>query len=288
MDCRDFEDRLEALLDGALDEHERRCCERHLAACGRCRELAETLAAAAPPPDDLLGAVLARTSGPACASAESRLCAWLDGELAGADRELMGAHLESCADCRALAAAMTRLAAELPWLAELRPDPGFVAAVLAATLPVQVRLRRWWAAVWPRWVRRPRFASEAAFIATMVLVLVFATPGSPLEAVPTKALGLAKTNPTVRLEAPLAALEEQFSARVTTPIGSRYARAESRARAWAQAWAEEAEARGRGLVETVGTWLGTCRELAASLLGSADDTAFDDQDAKSNPTEETP
>ncbi len=285
MNCRDFEDRLEALLDGALDGHERRRCERHLAACGRCRELAEPLAAAtAAPPEDLLGAILARTSGPACDSAEDRLCAWLDGELGGGGRELMAAHLKSCAGCRGLAAAMARLAADLPRLAELRPDPGFVAAVLAATLPVQVRLRRWWAATWPRWLRRPRFASEAAFVATMVLVLIFATPGTPLAAVPTKALRLARTNPTARLEAPLAVLEEQLSARVARPIGSRYARAEARVRIWAG----EAEALGRGGVETVGAWLGTCRELAASLLASADETASDDPDPQSNPTEETP
>ena len=159
--------------------------------------------------------------------AESQLCDWLDEELVGTDRELLTAHLDSCEGCRALAAAIRQLGIELPLLAELRPDPGFVEAVLAATLPVRVRLRRWWAAVWPRWVRRPRFASEAAFVATMVLVLVFATPGSPLEAVPTRALALARTDPAARLEArleaPVAALEERLAVQVKEPINARFA-----------------------------------------------------------------
>ena len=91
MDCRELEDRLEALLDGELDELERRRCARHLEGCPSCRELAEPIAAAVAPPADLVGAVLARTSGSACGRAESLLCDWLDGELTGADRELMAA-----------------------------------------------------------------------------------------------------------------------------------------------------------------------------------------------------
>jgi predicted anti-sigma-YlaC factor YlaD len=284
MDCRELENRLEALLDGDLDERQRRRCVRHLEGCPSCRELAEPFAAAAPPPEDLVDAVLARTSGSVCGRAEGLLCGWLDGELTGTERRLVGAHLDSCDSCRALAAAMTRLAAELPLLAELRPDPGFVASVLAATLPVRVRLRRWWAAVWPQWVRRPRFASEAAFVATIVLVLIFATPGSPLGAMPTRALELATTDPTARLEAPLAAIEERFTARVKKPLGTRYARGEAEVRAWAKA----AEAHGRVMSEAVVSWLGTSRELLASLLGSADEKDSDSEDAATNPTQEKP
>lgn len=284
MDCRELEDRLEALLDGALDARQRRRCERHLAACGRCRELAEPLRAAAPPPDDLVDAVLARTSGSACGRAESLLCGRLDGELAGADRALLDAHLATCDECRALSAAIERLAAELPLLAELSPGPGFVEAVLAATLPVPVRLRRWWAAAWPQWVRRPRFASEAAFVGTLALVLIFATPGSPLEALPGQALELARTEPNVRLELPVAALEEGFATRVARPIGSRYARGEAAVRGWAEAL----EARSRALADEGAGWLGTCRERLASLLESADEKASQVEDSETDPNQEIP
>jgi anti-sigma factor RsiW len=284
MNCRELEGRLEALLDGELNEGERRRYARHLEGCPSCRELAEPLAVSAAPPDDLVDMVLARTSGSPCSQAERLLCDWLDGEIAGADRELVGGHLDSCDRCRSLAAAMVRLEVELPALVELRPEPGFVDAVLAATLPVRVRLRRWWAAVWPQWVERPRFASEAAFVATMVLVLVFATPGSPLEAVPTKALDLARTDPRVELELPVAALEERFATQVKEPLSSRYADGEAEIRAWAEA----VEAKGRKVTEKVSAWLGTSRDLIASLLESADEKASDREDAESNPTQEKP
>ena len=284
MDCRELEDRLEALLDDELSEHERRRCARHVEECQSCRELAEPLAVAAEPPADLVSAVLAQTSGSACRRAEGLLCDLLDGELTGADLELMAAHHDSCRDCRALAAAMTRLTADLPRLAELRPDPGFVAAVLAATLPLSVRLRRRWTAVWPHWVRRPRFASEAAFVATMALVLIFATPGSPLEAVPTQALVLTRTDPGAQLEAPMAALEERFAVQVKQPLSARYAEGEAEVRAWAEA----AEAKGRTVAGKVAAWLGTSRDLIASLLGSADEKASDKEDAASNPNQEKP
>ena len=292
MDCRELEERLEALLDGELAELARRRCARHLESCPSCRELAAPFAVAPAPPDDLVDAVLAGTSGSPCGRSEALMCGWLDGEAATGDDELMTAHLETCADCRALAAAMTRLAAELPELAELRPGPGFVEAVLAATLPVRVRLRRWWAAAWPRWVRRPRFASEAAFAATMALVIVVATPGSPLQALPSQALVLARTDPAAqigeqleaRLESPVAALEESFAARVGRPIGERFARGEAEVRAWTEA----AEARGREAGERLTAWIGTTRERLASLLESADDTASENRDDESNPNQETP
>jgi anti-sigma factor RsiW len=284
MDCRELEDQLEALLDGVLAEEVRRRCARHLEACPTCRELVEPHEVATAPPPDLIGDILARTSGSPCGRAHSLLCGWLDGELAATERELMATHLESCADCRALATVATRLAAELPLLAELRPDHGFVDAVLAVTLPPGVRLRRWWESVWPQWVRRPRFASEAAFVATMVLALIFATPGSPLGAVPTKALELAQTDPAARFEEPVAALEERFTSRVEEPLRARYARGEAEVRAWAKG----AERRGRALASEVADWFGTSRELLASLLESADAKASASEEPESNPTQETP
>ena len=284
MDCRELEGRLEALLDGELSEPERRRCEGHLEGCPSCRELVEPLRRAAAPPDDLVDAVLARTSGPACGRAEEQLCGWLDGELAATERRLVEAHLDSCDGCRALAAAVSRLRAELPRLAELRPDPGFVGAVLRATLPPRVQLRRWWAATWPRWVRRPRFASETAFIATLVLAVVVATPGSPLAALPTRALDLARTDPLERLGAPLEALEEGFATQVRKPLGARYADGAATVLAWARA----AEERGRGLAAEAGDWIGTSRDRLASLLSSADKKATDGEDAAPNPTQETP
>ena len=271
MDCRELEERLEALLDGALGDAERQRCESHLESCGRCRELVEPFTGAEtapgdPAPDDLVGAVLARTSGPACGRAHAFLCGWLDDELGAADRSLVAGHLESCEDCRRLEAVLAALALDLPRLAELRPDARFVGDVMSATLPWPVLLRRWWSRRWPQWIRRPRFASEVAFIATMVLVLIVATPGSPLAAVPATARELARSDPAARLEAPMAELQDRFAARVEAPLRARW----QQGRRLVSSSTREADAQRRALAEDLRRWAGTTWEAVASLLKSAE------------------
>lgn len=287
VDCRQLEDRLEALLDGALDAAERRRCDEHLAACAGCRELVAPLLApraAEPPPPGLLTGVMARTAAGACRQARLLACERLDGTLSTADGQLLAPHLERCGDCRAVVRALAALPADLPALAELEPPHGFADAVLAATLPLAVRLRRWWRASWPGWVRRPRFASEAAFIATLVLALIFVTPGSPLEAVPGRALTLAQTDPAARLEAPVAAMEEQIAGRVISPVAAFYARGESTARRWAT----DAARRGKALNDELAIRWRTSRELLASLLESADKEASRTADTADQNDQETP
>lgn len=268
VDCRQLEDRLEALLDGALDAAERRRCDEHLAACAGCRELVAPLLApraAEPPPPGLLTGVMARTAAGACRQARLLACERLDGTLSTADGQLLAPHLERCGDCRAVVRVLTALPADLPALAELRPPHGFADAVLAATLPLAVRLRRWWRASWPGWVRRPRFASEAAFVATLVLVLVVATPGSPLEAVPRGALELARTDPVAGVEAPVAVLEQRLGERVRAVRQQRLAPAAAAVRGWAVG----AYAGAGRLVAAAEQRLGTLRDGAASLLTQA-------------------
>ena len=194
MDCRHFERALDDLSQGLLEAGERLACERHAASCGPCGELLAlaTLAAAEAAPPELVAAVLAETSGAPCARSERLLPELADGALAGEERVLLAAHLEGCTECAALARTLSALTRTLPRLAEVRPDPGFVDQVLRRTLPIDVQLRRWWRRTWPRWLRRPRFASEAAYVALLALVLIFATPGSPLAAVPERALAVAQ------------------------------------------------------------------------------------------------
>ena len=82
----------------------------------------------------------------------------------------------------------------------------------------------------------------------------------------------------------MAALEERFAARVKQPLSARYAEGEATVRTWLQttrAWYLAAAGRVSG-------WLGTSRELLASLLGSADETAPDSEDSESEPNQETP
>jgi hypothetical protein len=73
--------------------------------------------------------------------------------------------------------------ADLPLLAEMDPGPGFTERVLMATSqkPAPEGWRARWAGVWSALVRRPRFAWEAAYIATVCWVLVFGNPVGAIE-----------------------------------------------------------------------------------------------------------
>ncbi len=209
MSCRDLELRLERLLAGTLPAAEARRCAEHLAGCGLCRDLLElarlgdaAAAGAGAPVPDLAPAVLAQSAiqgeygaARACRRAHELLAAGIDEPLAEIDRELLGGHLAACGDCQTLHGVLLELARDLPRLAEVQPDPRFVAEVLRRTLPFDVQIRRWWDALWPQLWHRPRFASEVAYVGVVALALVFATPGSPLAAVPSEALAIAQEPP---------------------------------------------------------------------------------------------
>jgi hypothetical protein len=253
--------------------------------------------------------VLARTSGPVCGRAHALLASAAgapdapEAELPAIDRELLDLHLATCGECRALAAVLAALARDLPRLAAVRPEPGFAAGVLAATLPPAVRWRRSWrrlrAESWPRWVRRPRFAWEAAFVLTLVALPIFAAPEAPLEAMPERALALARENPLARLEGPASAVEERLGAALPAVQASAPVReAERRVAASRAAFGEWAELAGLAglaglaelprqaerLFEEGSAGLGTLFETVASLLESSDETPSANPQ---HPTEET-
>ncbi|HXI04620.1 MAG TPA: zf-HC2 domain-containing protein, partial [Candidatus Saccharimonadales bacterium] len=73
------------------------------------------------PPPDFTDAVLRATSGPACGSAEARLCDWVDGLLGEEDEELVRLHAGSCSACAALARVILAMREDLPALAEVDP-----------------------------------------------------------------------------------------------------------------------------------------------------------------------
>jgi len=205
MSCSRFEDRLERLIDGTLDARERDEAERHLESCPRCRDLLALaqgdLDLSVPPPGGeaaLTAAILRSTSGSACGSAEQRLCDLTDGTLGAADATLVGMHLEHCAGCRALARTLAMLSEELPAMAEIRPDPDFVADVMRATAWPAPRsggllaaLRERIAAV----MARPRFPIEAAYAGMLIVWLMAGASFSPLRGMPERALELTRLNP---------------------------------------------------------------------------------------------
>jgi hypothetical protein len=298
--CHDFEARLEALsssVAGAvLPAEERAACLRHAAGCPECSELLElarmgVLAEeeAGAPAESLVGAVLASTSGPACDRALLRLAAVADG---GAPDPLAALHLETCPSCRALAGAMAALAVDLPRLAEVRPDAAFADDVLRATLPVAVRLRRWWRrtaapallGTWERLVRRPRFAWEAAFVVTVAFLPLIVASGPTLAAAPARG---AEEVARLAQEARSVDLESQLGSTVREIQGSEAGRRTEDGFESAGAFFQDlgsSLARGAGdAAEGVAVGYGTLRDLAASFLTTEGE---DGSSPATNPTRE--
>ena len=198
MECTQFSDRLEALLDGTLPAGQQTDAEAHAAACPRCRELYALMRVdletpSVKTPGGLTESILVRTSGRVCPRAQTLLGDHVDGTLGGLDRELVDAHLQRCRECAALARVLPRLGEDLPVFAELRPDTALVADVLARTRPRPAR----WSTMWDRvqgagrrLFERPRIAWETGYVAAMVVWLVFGASWSPLRATPVQALAL--------------------------------------------------------------------------------------------------
>lgn len=211
MTCAQLEAFLEELVAGALDEGQQAACETHLRGCQHCTGLVELatvpIAATADADADgeagLTAAILRQTSGGACDRAEEMLAARVEEPLPAADSSLLTGHLAHCDGCRALDGALAELERDLPTLCELSPGPAFVDRVMAASLPLGTRLRRWRQRTWPRWVRRPRFAFEMAYALTALCIVLLNVPGTPLAAMPRQAIDLARTSPFEALEEPV-------------------------------------------------------------------------------------
>ena len=213
-DCRIFVERLDDLLEDRLGAGALREVEEHLRECARCRELRASAAGALldttiKPPTGLIEAVLRRTSGPTCQSAHDRLCDFSDRTLGHDDEGLVRMHLNGCVECAALSRALAHLKIDLPALAEMEPDPGFLSMVLSRTRALRARRSApivWTSAIgapawvarvaagWRRLARRPRFAWEGGYVGALFLILLFGTPGSPLAGIPGEALSLVRTN----------------------------------------------------------------------------------------------
>ena len=129
------------------------------------------------------------------------------------EREAVRSHLDGCENCDSLSLALARLSVELPQLAELPLDDRFVDDVLARTISRRARPARWIdriADVWQSLAQRPRLAWEGAYVATLLLLVIFGTPNSPLAGVPAKVLELTRINPVQKLREPAALLTAEL------------------------------------------------------------------------------
>ncbi len=77
-----------------------------------------------------------------CPEVLERLSAWLDGELAGPEHDLVAAHLDVCGGCRRELARLRALDAALGNMTA--PAPSDLAAKVLARLPQAPQSRPWW------------------------------------------------------------------------------------------------------------------------------------------------
>ena len=205
MRCDNRLEQLHALIHGGLEHAERDAALCHLEECGDCRGLFAALFEASRAPEDgeLVGAILARTCGNACESAIARLPERLDGTLDEVGSELVNGHLQKCPTCAEFAAILHRAQESLPQLAEADPGPGFLDGVLARTSRRRKRepMMDPFVTFLSGLVHRRRIAWEGAFVATLCLAVPIAAPGSPLAALPTRALGIVREVPQQPAEA---------------------------------------------------------------------------------------
>jgi hypothetical protein len=186
-ECLWLAPRLTDWARGDLSGAESPRVERHLAACDACREAALDAALAThrvEPPADLLPAILAGTSGPACQRAETLLADPTDRILATVEAELLRGHLEHCEACLGLSHALRRMEAELPILATADPGPGFTAAVLGVVRRlglVKGARREAPRGFWAGLMSRPRIAWETACAGTLILGSLAGPGSTPLD-----------------------------------------------------------------------------------------------------------
>lgn len=175
MNCREFEERIHLWITAAGEANPDAVALEHLTSCPRCARLLDLATGSAEV--DLADGILARTTGGACGAHHERICAFVDGDVTSAEQELVAEHLDHCAECAALAAALRWMKQSLPELAEIEPDVAFVSDVLDLTTRADRRARRTaergssLATAWSRLLRRPRIAQELAYIGAAILYL---------------------------------------------------------------------------------------------------------------------
>jgi hypothetical protein len=108
---------------------------------------------------------------------------WLDAFAAGEHAWAAESADLFAAEVIARTAGADAILADLPLLADMDPGPGFAERVLMATSkrPAPAGWRARVSGTWQSLVRRPRFAWEAAYVATVCWVLVFGNPVGAIE-----------------------------------------------------------------------------------------------------------
>lgn len=224
--------------------------------------------------ESLTQAILARTSGGGCGAARDRLCDFADGALAAFDGDLVAGHLDHCPACAALAAALAEAAEVLPSFATLAPRVSLVSGVLSATSrrvaepTFGERAKVWLAHI----ADRPRFSLEAAYVLTVLLLVVFGNPVNAFKEASVRvqprvnAVASVVAGPVERLRT--AGERRLASAGQSIAPKPNRAGAVDAGRAWlSQWWRDRVDQPVRSLLSRLGEWMASLEEAVKRAMG---------------------
>jgi hypothetical protein len=171
---------------------------------------------------------------------------WLDAFAAGAQAWASVAADDFTEQVIVRTSGVEAVLRDLPLLADMDPGPGFTERVLLATSkqPVSEGWRARAAGAWRTLVRRPRFAWEAAYLATVCWVLLF---GNPVGAIEWSAANIGTvarerlSAPVEELRGDLEAWRARFAPEPSPALASATGRPAERVPAVLQAWQAAAD-----------------------------------------------
>ncbi len=275
MDCRGVENLLDRLCDGSATPADQARAQEHLRSCPACRRLNRIARGEEDvlPPAGRAGftrSVLELTSGTACRRSRELLCAGFDDAPEPASARMLEMHAEHCEPCRRFAATLRMLRDILPTLAEFDPGPGFTAAVLDATRqapqergPRRIRPGE----LWDRLVRRPLFAWEAAYAATVLFALLFLNPLLDVGPSSVRALSAARDRAVAAIEVEPAEDAARTAARRLGAVRASITSFSARTSGAVEAASLTVAARGvRGLGAAFNTCAGAAERLKQRLV----------------------
>jgi len=193
MNCRKFESLLELYLAGKLSKDSVQECRVHLNCCAACRELLnlashEPLQIDPSRSEELIQAVLEKTSGRNCGQVLELLPDRVDGSMAREFADLVDRHLENCCSCQKLFQTMKELKEVLPTFSQMDPGSTFTRECMQAIGKLQIQPPQPGFSsgrIWHWLLVRPRLAWQSAYVLTLLLFIfikVFAIiPGLPFE-----------------------------------------------------------------------------------------------------------
>lgn len=178
MNCVRVEELLSDYLEQTLSADDQLAVGRHLQTCRGCTELAAgmkdvlTWAKTFPvydAPAGLAPRIVSSTPfGMNCARAEELLSDYLERSTGAKDQEAVGLHLQTCPECRELAAGMSEVLAWGKTFPVYEAPPWLVRRIVSNT--PRVKRENWIETIsfmW-KWIIEPRTAM-AVFTATLVL-----------------------------------------------------------------------------------------------------------------------